>query len=258
MRFARKLLVLYAVSIFLAVLPSLAFAGTANDDPRVKAAFDKGWAYFAQLHKDIKNLDLAVAQYKEVLALYPENFDAMWKISEALFKKAEALKDKKQKKEIFTQSLNWAEKALAIAPQKAEPHYWVAVNCAMLADMAGALKAMNLVNRAKSELVKIPVLDPKSRFATLSKAVLGAIYLESPWPLRDLKKAEKLIKEAVAEDSNMTWPTLLLGKLYLKTDRKEQAKKEIARCLAISKPTYVWDSVLYDWPEAKDIMKDIK
>ena len=258
MRSNAALIIFPVLAALLLGLPCFAHADTGNDDPRVKAAFDRGWALMNIMHKDLKNLDLAAAQYREVLSIYPDNSDAMWKLSEVIFKKGEALEDKKRKKELFDLSLSWAEKSLALSPQKAEPHYWVAVNCAMKADMAGALKALNLVNRTKSELAKVIEMDPKNRFATLAKAVLAAIYLESPWPLRDLAKAEELARQSASEDPNLTWASVTLGRTLARRGKKDLARKELSRCLATARPTYVWDSVLYDWPDARKALAGLK
>jgi tetratricopeptide (TPR) repeat protein len=255
----KKILLFFAAAfVAVTIVAGPLLAGSAEDDPGVKAAFERGWALEGLMHKDLKNLDHAAAIYRDVLARYPESPDALWRLSEIIFKKAEASKDKKQKKELCNQSLGYAEKAMAINPKMAEPHYWVAVNCALLADVGGqALKAFSLVNRAKKELARTIALDPRSRFATLSKTVLANIYLESPWPLRDLAKAQDLAKQAVNEDPNLTFASLILGKTYLKVGKKDLARKELSRCLDTAKPTYVWDAILYNWPEAKSAMKEL-
>ncbi len=246
------------VALFGMLLWAFCAPAAAAEDPRVKAAFDKGWALMGQMHKDLRHLDEAADVYRSVLAFDPQNADAWWKLSEVVFKKGEAQKDKKRKKELIQEALGYAEKSLALAPRKAEPHYWVAVSCAMLADMAGPLSAMSLVNRCKKELNTVITLDPKNRFAILAKAVLAAIYLDSPWPLRDLEKAEELARKAVAEDPNLTWASVTLGRTLAKRGKKEEAEKELKRCLATSSPTYVWDSVLYDWPSARKALKELQ
>lgn len=255
---SKKITFLSITLFLLAALASNAPAGAGDDDPKVKAAFEKGWALFGQMHKDMKNLDLAIKQYNDVLTMYPQNADALWKLSETVFKKAQYSKDEKKKKEFLNQSLEYAEKAMALAPKKPEPRYWIAVNCAMMAESMHNIKGLGLANRAKKELNTAMKLDPKNRFTVLSKAMLANISLDSPWPVRDLDKAEKLAKEAVAEDPNLTWASCLLGRSYAKQGKTELAKKELNRCIAISKPTYGWDSVLYDWPMAKSALKELK
>ncbi|MBI5845455.1 MAG: hypothetical protein HZB23_12400 [Deltaproteobacteria bacterium] len=258
MRSGFKIEIFFIVATLLFVLPGLAGASQADNDPKVKAAFDRGWYLFGQMHKDIKNLDLAIAQYREVLALYPDNADAMWKMSETVFKKGQILKDWKKGKPFFDQSLSWAEKAAAIAPQKPEPHYWIAVNMAVMAEINRTVKALGMIKRCKRELALVISLAPKNRFATLSKVVLASIYNDSPWPVRDLEKALCNAREAVAEDPNMTYASTMLGKVYASLGKTDLAKKELSRCLSIARPTYVWDSIIYDWPDAKKVLASLK
>lgn len=242
----------------LLMISGAAISDDGGSDPRVKAAFERGWALFSQMDKSLKNLDLAIAQYKGVLALYPNNADALWKLSETVFKKGQYSTDPKKKKAFYDESMAFAEKALALAPKKPEPRYWIAVNLMCLADMDKSARSLGLVKRAKKELRTALTLDPKNRFNTLCKAMLATIYLEPPWPLRDLDEALKFAKEAVAEDPNLTWASSILGRVYAKMGKTELARKELSRCLAISKPTYPWDSVLYDWPMAKAALAELK
>ncbi|MDY6822864.1 MAG: hypothetical protein SWH68_03580 [Thermodesulfobacteriota bacterium] len=38
----------------------------------------------------------------------------------------------------------------------------------------------------------------------------------------------------------------------------EKAIKELKRCINTENPTYIWDAELYDWPEARTILSEIK
>jgi tetratricopeptide (TPR) repeat protein len=247
------------VFLFASFIAGVSMARTAEDHPEVKSAFDKAWALQCLMHKDLKNLDKAAAIYRDVLSRYPDNPDALWKLSEVIFKKAYASKDKKQKMEFCGQSLALAEKAASKASNMAEPHYFIAVNCALLAETGGyTSKSLSLVTRAKKELNFIISINPKNRFRTLSKVVLANIYIDCPRPFCDLSSALDLEKQAVREDPNLTYASLILGKIYLKLGEMDSAKKELSRCLNTSKPTCLSDSVLFDWPEAKAAMKEIE
>lgn len=154
---------LAAVLIFISIIAGPSLAGIAEEHPEVKSAFDKGWALLCLMHKDLKNLDKAADIYSDVLARYPDNPDALWRLSEVIFNKAYASKDRKQKTELCSQSLAYAEKAAAAAPKIAEPHYFIAVNCALMADIGGyTSKSLTLVNRAKKELKLTISLNPKT------------------------------------------------------------------------------------------------
>ncbi|MEW5735649.1 MAG: tetratricopeptide repeat protein [Thermodesulfobacteriota bacterium] len=244
------------IVLLFAAAPAL--AEKTYSEPRIKDAFAKGWALMGQMDKDIANLDRAADEYRAVLAVDPKNVDAYWKLSEVIFKKGEANKDPEVRKTLFTESQGYAEKALGLDSKSPEALYWLAVNQAMFADMDGGLKGLKLINRVKTELAQVSELDPKNRFSTLAKVVLANIYLEMPWPMTDLNKARALAYSAVMEDPNLTFATLVLGRVYAKQGKTEDARKMLTQCIETKTPTYPWDSVLYNWPQAKQTLAELK
>lgn len=246
----------WLIAVFFVAAP--AFAEKSYSDPAIQQAFAKGWALMGQMDKDITNLDRAADEYRAVLAIDPKNVDAYWKLSEVTFKRGEADKDVEVRKKLFTESQGYAEKALALDPKSPEGLYWLAVNQAMFADMSGGLSGLKLINRVKTELAQVTELDPKNRFSTLSKVVLANIYLEMPWPMTDLNKARALAFSAVSEDPNLTFATVVLGRVYAKQGRAAEARKVLTQCLETKAPTYPWDSVLYNWPQAKKALEELK
>ena len=101
-------------------------------------------------------------------------------------------------------------------------------------------------------------LDPDHRFAVLAGAVLAAIYTESPWPLRNLDQALAYAKVAVAKDPKLTIASEKLAHVYFKKKQYDQAREAIHQCLSTEEPTYIWDAVLYDWPAAKKLLKEME
>lgn len=62
---------------------------------------------------------------------------------------------------------------------------------------------------------------------------------------------------SVNKNPHLTIAALRLAKVYLAMGKKAPATAELNRCITITDPTYIWDAVLYDWPEARAILKDI-
>ncbi|KPA16377.1 conserved hypothetical protein, secreted [Candidatus Magnetomorum sp. HK-1] len=253
------------VRIVLILMQVLLFFGisAAEDlDPKKMAQindyYQQAWQYLGQMHKDVKNLDKAQALYLKALDLSPENSNTFWKLSEITFKKAQETKDKNKAKSLYEKALEYAEKSAKKNPGSVEAFYWIGTCQAQLAEMAGVFKALGLVKRARKNLEKSIELNPTNRFAILSRVILAVIFTESPWPLRDLKAAEKLSDQAVELDPNLTLASVKRAKVYLGKKEKELAVKELQRCLKIKNPTYLWDAELYNWPEAKKILAEIK
>ena len=225
---------------------------------RLQTIFDQGWALESRMHIDLANLDRAIALYEEAVAIAPDNAEARWRLAEVTFKKSEETPDRQKRKEMVTHSLNLAEKALALNPKSVGGMYWSGVALARLADMSGILTAMKQIKQAKVYLHQAIQTDPDHRLSILSGVILALIYSESPWPLTDMDQALELARWSMAKDPALTIATLSLGKIYLAEGKTDLAVKTLRQCLATPAPTYVWDSVLYDWPEAKSILADLE
>jgi len=257
--FLIKKMMAFVLIMVVYCLPLYAETLSPEKQNQLNAYFQQAWKLLGQMHKDVSNLDKASAIYQKALALAPNHAKTYWKVAEISFKKAQELepRDKKAAKKLYDQALENAKKAVSLNPNSVGAIYWMGTCEAKLADLAGIFKAMSLVKSAKKNFKKCIELDPKNRFSILSRVILAVLYTETPWPMRDLGEADKLTAKAVEMDPNLTLASVKRARVHIKNKDKDLAKKELQRCLNIKKPTYVWDSVLYDWPEAKELMKQV-
>ncbi len=143
------------VIIFLFVMVSFTNALSAengNQQKEISILFDQSWDHFSMMHKDIIELDKAMALIEKVLAIDSMNYDVYWKMAEITFKKADEEKNVDKRKSFYTKTLAYAEKAVEISPDLPEGHYWIGIAVARLAEMSGPLNALGFVKRCKKEL----------------------------------------------------------------------------------------------------------
>ena len=76
--------------------------------------------------------------------------------------------------------------------------------------------------------------------------------------MRDLGAAEKLARQAVAWDPDLTMAGTQLANVLFYQKKYDAARNEASRCLDIARPTYMSDAVLWDWPDSRRILKNIK
>ncbi len=256
-RFSQKLFspVVFIIVVCLVCSTFAAAGEQTTKDETVNRLFDESWACLSRMHKDSHALERALDLLEKAKKTAPDNEAVYWKLAEVVFKMADEEKNKDRRRELYEKTIDYSDRALAINPRSVGGHYWKGCACARLAQMSGPLSALGLVRKAKKELYAAIDIDGNHRYSVLARTVLAAIYTASPWPLRDLKKAEKLASRAVALDPRLTLASLQLAKVYLARGDMQAAKKELQRGLSIKNPTYVWDSVLYDWPEMKELLK---
>jgi len=228
------------------------------EEKQLNAYYQKAWGLLGQMHKDASNLNKAYAIYQKALELAPNRSKTHWKIAEILFKMAQENTDEKAAKKLYDQALDAAKKSVSLNPKSVGGLYWVGTCEAKQAELAGIFKAMSLVKSAKNNLKQCIALEPNNRFSILARVILAVLYAEPPWPMRDLGEADRLTAKAVEMDSNLTLASVNRAKVHIKNGANELAKQELHRCLNIKNPTYVWDATLYDWPEAKKLLNQVK
>jgi tetratricopeptide (TPR) repeat protein len=243
--------------ILLAVLPpSSVLADSASD--RIQEIFRQGWELEGRMHLDLANLDRAMALYEEAIRLAPDNDEARWRLAEVTFKKSEEVQDRQERKRLVEGAIALAEQALALNPRSVGGMYWAGTAYARLADMSGMLSAIKQINQSKTYLHRAIATDPDHRLAVLSGVILARIYSEAPWPVKDQPRAMKLALWAYGKDPDLTIASLSLAKVYLAEGQTVPALALLQKCLATEHPTYIWDAVLYDWPDARKTLAGIR
>jgi tetratricopeptide (TPR) repeat protein len=223
----------------------------------IHTIYEQSWQMLSRIHIDKTGLDKAIELYEKVLRIAPHDRDIHWKLSEAVFKKAEIMGDDEKSLAIYKKALSYAKEARDLHPNSIEAHFWVGCCAARVAEIINGIRSLPMLITAKAELKLTIELDSDHRFAILARAILAAIYTKTPWPLKDIRKAEQFAREAVAKDPNLTLARITLAKVFMQQKNFMNARDQTVKCLTIAKPTYVWDAELYNWPEARQILKEI-
>lgn len=252
-----------ALSLFLIIclIPVFGFAKTENvpilSEKEIHKIYEQSWQMLSRIHIDKTGLDKAIELYEKVLKIAPYDKDIQWKLSEATFKKAEIFGQDENSLEMYKKALNYAKDARDDFPNSIEAHFWVGCCSARVAEINNGIRALPMLNEARSELKITIKLNSEHRLAILAKAILSAIYIGTPWPLKNTKKAELFAQEAVEKDPNLTFARIMMARVFLQQKKYLRARQEAVKCLNIVKPTYIWDAELYNWPEARRLLEEI-
>ena len=241
-----------------AALPGQAENGVDAGPADVSALIETADEYFANIHEDMTGLAKAVRLYEQVLEKQPDHPDARWKLAEVLFISAMEAGEKDDVRKFYEQSLEQAEKALAAQPSCVPALFYCGCAHVSLADMVGVFSAVSFLKTGKKELTRAMTFAPEDRFGILAACVLSQVNTESPWPMKDLVEAEKLARQAVAWDPDLTMAGTQLATVYWHREKYDAAGAEARRCLDIAQPTYMSDAVLWDWPAARGILKKVE
>lgn len=126
-----------------------------------------------------------------------------------------------------------AEQASAAAPFNTELLIWSAIVQSSWAGAKGGLGALSLVKAAKAKLEIAIKQDPKALDGSAYTS-LGSLYYKVPgWPVGfgDDKKAEQLLKQALALNPNGIDPNFFYGDFLIEQGRKAEAKRYLEQAL---------------------------
>ncbi len=124
--------------------------------------------------------------------------------------------------------LGWdhAERAISASPNRAEGHYWAAVNIGTYALGLGVLKAMSagLEGKFKQRLERAEQLAPDYNLGGIGVA-WGRFYEKLPWPKRDRAKAESNLRRALSQNPNNLRARVFLADTLAHEGRAPEAKR---------------------------------
>jgi tetratricopeptide (TPR) repeat protein len=147
-------------------------------------------------------------------------------------------------------------RAVELAPKSHDAHLWYAINTARWGETQGVLRSLFLLPTIREELTILLGLDPRSvRAHTLA----GNVLLEVPgFAGGDRAKAEEHFKKALEVDPRFTNARVDLARVYIADARYADARRELQRVVAETKPTVVADWTVKDAPRARKLLESIK
>lgn len=207
-------------------------------------------ALFAQGGLD--SFKQSIALYQKALAADPGRFDLNWKCARAHREYGErAKRDQLEDWEKICAKygkagMGFAEKAISLAPERVEGHYYYGLNVGIYSDGFSILTALRegLKNKTQSSFEKAYEIDKMYDDAgpVLS---LGRFWAVVPWPFRDKKRAMAYYREYQKTPYFDVKPDaqIYLAELLLKIRGKENKKeaKDLLTKAARSKEKYFSD-----------------
>jgi tetratricopeptide (TPR) repeat protein len=207
---------------------------------------------------DMETAEKALDLYRKALNLIEDKYESYWKISRMHYYIGEHTESNKEKKNIFSQAIYYAEKAIQLSPEQPDGYYWRGVNNGKYGESRGVLKSLFLVKPIKSDMNKVIELNPEYEDGGAYR-VLGRVYFKLPGFAggsneESLKLLEKSI-EMGPEDANTR---LFLGETLLAMKEIERAREELEFVLSIEDDPCWKSDVGNAKKSAEELLKDKK
>jgi len=139
-----------------------------------------------------------------------------------------------QREAAFARLAGEAEAAVKAEPRSAELLIWRGIVLSTWAGAKGGLGALDLVKQARDSLEQAIGIDPKALGGSAYTS-LGSLYYQVPgWPVSfgDGKKAEKLLKQALALSPDGIDPNFFYGDYLFREKRYAESAAALEKALA--------------------------
>lgn len=216
--------------LFFSALSFAAFSAAVQDQAQAAAPAGSLIAESDALYDqraDLAKAKEAMAKLEEALAAKEDAYSAYWRLARLSYWIGDHAAGNDAKKPIFSKGIEYAKKAIALGPDKADGHFWLGVNYGVYGEAKGKLKSLSLVKPIKEEMRRVLEIDPAYDRGGADR-VLGRVYHEVPGIAggSEKKSLEHLLK-AVEYGPRVGLNLLYLADTYLSLDRVEDARKAL-------------------------------
>lgn len=211
-------------------------SAAAPDSSKAEQLIAQGNIYSEQTFDNQK----ALQSYEAALALEPNNYEALWRISRAHVDIGEhfaAATDQEKAKQLQTyeKSLEFANKAIAANAKGAMGYTRRAIANGRIALFKGVWESLDLVKQTKADCEKAIALDPKEPAAYYVLGRTNMKVSEKPkivrWPLglgwANLDDAVKNFEKAIALRPDFIMYRLDCARAYVEQDEYSKARAHL-------------------------------
>src|SRR5438093_12171496 len=230
-----KSCILLLYILVLGGFPSARACSSGHDTPTALAQAARAGAeseadrlYAARVN--VQNARSAADLWAAQLSSNPGSFEAAWKLARADYWLGGHAPES-ERRALLENGIDAGRKAAAIAPTRAEGHFWIAANMGGLAESFGLRAGLRYRKAIKNELETVLRLDPAFQEGSADRA-LGRWYFKVPGLFGGSKKqAERHLRASLAYNEHSTASHFFLAELMTKTGRTEAARAELKRVL---------------------------
>ena len=189
--------------------------------------------------RNIANARHALDLLRESVGQNPSEYEAWWRISKTACFLARHT-DKPEKLRFLDEGVAAGKRAVALAPDRVEGHFWLGANYGLTAEARSFVKALRLVDPIRQEMEAVVRLDPEYEQAagmrTLARVDFRAPFFKGGDKRRSMETLEKCLTRFPENSLTM----LYLADSYLALGMREEARRQLENILSLCPdPNYV-------------------
>jgi FimV-like protein len=238
-----SLLLILVVGLLLPII-SMAAGLCIGDSSNINQLIVQGNNFAEKIFDNQKALE----KYNEALALSPNDYEILWRLSRTYVDIGEHLPkntdvEKQKQLEWYEKSLDFAKKAIAANPKGAMGYTREAIANGRIALFRGIWESLDLVKQTKADCEKAIALDSTEPAAYYVLGRTNAKVCEKPkfirWPLgigwANMDDAVKNYEKAIELRPNFIMYRLDCARAYIEMDEYKKARGHLTKIASLPK-----------------------
>lgn len=178
----------------------------------------------------LSNARAAAAGWNARLAADPRDFDAAWKLARAAYWLGGHVPSDERRQQ-YEMGIDAGRRAVAIAPERPEGHFWLAADMGAMAESFGLRLGIRYRGPVRRELETVLQIAPSYQQGSADRA-LGRWHLRVPW-LFGGRKEESVehLRRALTYDPANAASHSFLADTFLAMSRRDEALAELRAVL---------------------------
>lgn len=246
----------FAAALVIALAAATA-SGQSPPQPRVPSPLVTTVnAWQARYHENLASIDQMRIELADAARTDPQ-VDTLIALAKVCFIFGDLrAKNPEERLQAYDQGLQAAQRAVDLAPNNAEAHFWHGTNMARWGQAKGVVRSLFLLPTVRREIKTVLELDPT--FPPVY-SLAGSVYIEVPSLLGgDLDKGEEMFRKGLELDPRFTSARVGLGKTLIKKSRFAEARRELEAVLDEKAPSNLADWTMKDSRRARELLDSIK
>lgn len=162
-----------------------------------------------------------------------EAYEVQWRLARALFFLGQQARSHTASQQLHRAAISAGERARAANLHRVEGRFWLGVNLALFAQLAGGLKGLRALQRARGELARAGAISEAYHGAG-ARRVLGRLDHKAPWLLGgSLRRARDNYDRALELAPNNSVTLIYAAELALDMRESERALTLIERVISL-------------------------
>ena len=160
-----------------------------------------------------------------------------------------------QKLEAYEEGRQAAKRAVEMQPGNAGAHFWYGTNTARWGETRGVVQSLFLLPVVRQEIQTVLALDPQ--YTPVYALAGNVLYAVPPLMGGDLRQAEEMFRQGLAQDPHFTGIRIGLAKTLIKTGRSAEARNELQAVLDEKTPRNMGEWVMKDTKDARELLQGL-